>query len=389
MYNRTDMENIEKLISSPNKIPKATPKDTVGSVLENVKSSHDPVFVYDGKNFLGIVSGSQSFFKKRYPTNTKVLSALIKPPKITKNSSIFEVARQMISSKIYTLPVFDKDGNVTGVISARTILDNVASDSKIHKLIKDFIEIEKPITATIHDRVRDVYSLLRKEKTSRIVIVEEGKEKIKGLVTRRDLQQVFIATPKKGRSNKTKNNRSYVIDDKDLKKFDFPIAEFVNIRVVTLPAKANIRSILNVLKTKKVNSVILVDQNFRAKGIVSLRSFLEALSKVEPQKKLPIMLSDKHKIADVRVHKTITSLLQKLEKKVDKISPIKDVKVTLDADKNPKGYVKQYDIHLHVNFKSGKIADTKVKGKELLASIREATNKVSSQIKLNHKKKRR
>ena len=382
------MAGIKELITSASKILTASPDDTVGSVLENVKSSHEPVFVFDGKNFLGLVSVSQSLFKKRYPKDTKISTALINPPLLSPESNIFDAARQMISTKIYTLPVFDGNGKIIGVVSARSLLSSILQSSKIMKVLKDQIKIDKPATATIHSKIRDIYSTLRKEKTSRIVIVDE-KGQIGGIITRRDVQQAFMAPPSKGRSNRTKNNRAFIIDNRDLKKFDFPIAEYIKIKAVTLPFNSDIRAILEEINKKKINSIILADKNNKPKGILSIRSFLDALSKLEPEEKLSVIFSDKHKIVDSKIHDDIVSLLQKIEKKVNKINPIKEIKVTIDASKNPKGIVMQYEVHLHINFKSGKIADTKVVGRNLMIVIREAVEKLNNQIKLSHKEKRR
>ena len=120
-----------------------------------------------------------------------------------------------------------------------------------------------------------------------------------------------------------------------------------------------------------------------------MQSFLDALSKLEPEEKLSVIFADKHKIVDSKIHDDIVSLLQKIEKKVNKINPIKEIKVTIDASKNPKGIVMQYEVHLQINFKSGKIADTKVAGRNLMIVIREAVEKLNNQIKLSHKEKRR
>ncbi len=382
------MDSIENLITSIKKLPTASPNDTVGSVLENVKSSHDPIFVFDGKFFLGIVSGSQSLFKKRYPKDAKAATALINPPRLSKESSIFDVARQMISTRIYTLPVFDSSDKIIGVISARALLSNILSSKNLLEVLQNQINIDKPITATIHSKIRDIYSDLRKEKTSRVIIINENGH-IGGIITRRDIQQAFTAPPSKGRSNRTKNNRSFVVDDRDLKKFDFPIAEYIKIEVVTLPFNSGIKTILETINSKKINSVILSDRNNKPKGIVSIRSFLDALSRIEPEEKLGIIFSDKHKIVDSKIHKEIVELLQRLERKANKINPIGEIKVTLDASKNPKGKVIQYEVHLHINFKSGKIVDTKVVGRNLMIVIREAVEKLNNQIKLNHREKRR
>jgi len=382
------MDNIKSLITSAKKIPAAKPTDTVGSVLENVRSSHDPVFVFDGEIFLGIVSGSQSLFKKRYPKDAKAETAVINPPRLTPESSIFYAARQMISTKIYTLPVFDSNGKIIGVISARSLLSSILSSGKLMKALQNQINIDKPVTSTIHAKVRDIYSTLRREKTSRVVVTNE-KGQIGGIITRRDIQQAFTAPPSKGRSSRTKNNRAFMIDDRDLKKFDFPIAEYVKVKAVTLPFISKTKAILEEINTKNINSIILSDRNNKPKGIVSIRSFIDALSKLEPEEKLSVIFSDKHKIVDSKIHEGIISLLQKLEKKVNKISPIREIKVTLDAAKNPKGMVMQYEVHLHINFKSGKIADTKVVGRNLMMTIREAVEKLNSQIKLNHREKRR
>jgi len=158
-----------KLIKSAEKNPTAKPSDHLSLVLSQVQSSHEPVFIMDNGKLEGIVYASYALFKKRFPLSTKASHAMRKVPKIKQETTLFEVARHMLSMDVYVLPVFGVYGDVLGVIKALDILDYVKEDSKMFKNL----EVDDIITKSAHDRVRDVYKSLKSDKSSRIVLVDE------------------------------------------------------------------------------------------------------------------------------------------------------------------------------------------------------------------------
>src|SRR3989344_2651901 len=152
------MLSLEGLITTAKKIPQVTPSQELGTIFGRISSSHDPIFVYEGDNFIGLISGSYSFFKKRYPRTTKVSSAKINPPKLKRSDSITTAAKHMIATKTYALPIIESE-KITGVITARSILKALVDNPDVLKKVAVNLSQDNVVTVLQHSRVGDVYAL--------------------------------------------------------------------------------------------------------------------------------------------------------------------------------------------------------------------------------------
>src|SRR5438270_340547 len=88
--------------------PLATPDKTVGQALEYTYNSHTPIYVFDNDHYLGVVSTFQTLYHHFHAPHTKkVFSELMHTPEITKESSLIDVFRAMMDTRLYELPVLD------------------------------------------------------------------------------------------------------------------------------------------------------------------------------------------------------------------------------------------------------------------------------------------
>lgn len=365
------MNEIKSFITSIEAIPTVSPSDLLGAVLENVSSSTDPLLVFnDKKEYCGAVSPSYVLFKRRYPTGTKVQSAMIMTPHITSQSSIFEVAEHMLATEIYTLPVFEGIDLLVGVVRGKDLIRGLMHNKELLREAQSMLEIKKPLTATMHMSVGEVYSTLKNEKSSRIVVVNNTGV-LEGIVTRRDIQNAFLA-PGPGRS-------SVNFSQEDVKRFDFPISEFYNTNVVTIGKGATIKEIIECMLAHSVNSVVIVDRVNKPVGIVSVRSLLLALTKVRPAPQIQIELSDRHNIMIDGQKENVMDILSRFVMKESKRVPLLGVEYILEAVKNPKGKIIAYEPSLFIQFANGEKYGTKVSNKNLFAATKEAVKKIASQ----------
>ena len=101
-----------------------SPHDTLSQALSKLNSSHDAVFVVnDDEKLLGVISPYHALFRSNNPPTTKVENCFYSPPKLKESTSISEIARNMVESKVYYLPVFSENGNWLGVVSVRSVLE--------------------------------------------------------------------------------------------------------------------------------------------------------------------------------------------------------------------------------------------------------------------------
>jgi len=374
------MAGIQDLIKSYKKIPTANPNDHLGSVLEAVRSSHDPVFVFDDNALSGVVSASYSLFKRRYPLNTKVKHALRKIPNITEKSDISTVAKRMLSTEIYTLPVFKK-GKIIGVISVNQILRQALSDEKLMEKINGNVDIDKPFVHDRNGKIREIFTKLRKEKTSRVLIVDfEGK--LIGITTRRDIQEGLMPPTRKLRYGKKHGLRfqSESYDEEKIKRLDYPIQEFMKQNVITGNSNSTFKEMVALMLEKKVNSVVIADYNMRPTGVVTIKNILKALSQIELSEKITIKFSDKQKVLDKNDEEKIIDQLERFAEKYEKKNKIRIIEATVNAYHNKKGKITGFEIHLRAHFVNGKGYMTKVEDKKLMNAVNIAIDKIKSQF---------
>ena len=372
--------NIEEYLSPLNDFASCQPEETLASALAMIKSSHDAVFVFDkNKNFLGLIAPYYALFTKRCPHTCKVKTIMIYPPKIIKTTPIFEIADFMVSTRIYNLPVFARNNQIIGVITAKNLMKETLENKNNFRKINQNIEIEKASTAEEESTVGDIYKLLRQKGTTRIVIINK-KGKLISIISRRDIEEALMKPTQRQRfSGKSSNISDYAFNQESITRFDKPISKFYTSNVLTAPKESDLAKTLQKLINSNKNSLVLVDKNNFPSGIISNRIILKAIAKLKTKKEIPIIFrKPTEKATDYEMDK-ILDLLQKFGQKMDKISPVKQIRINFKKSRNPKGGIILFDISLQIEFFSGKIFFAEVKNRKAELAIREAIKRIEKQ----------
>jgi predicted transcriptional regulator len=97
---------------------------TLSFVLPKFTGSSDAAFVFDGENFIGVVSSTQLLNSRSTSTDMKLRSIAKMPPKLSPSFSLSEIAKAMIDSKIHFLPVINND-QFLGIVSINRLLEYI------------------------------------------------------------------------------------------------------------------------------------------------------------------------------------------------------------------------------------------------------------------------
>ncbi len=232
----------------------AAPDDSLASALAQMHSSHDAVFVFDQEKLLGVVSAYHVLYRASRPGSTKVKNCLFSPPKLKPETPIDQIARLMLESKIYFLPVVNDAGNFLGVVSYRRLL-------RLNKNL-DLRAKPKPLV-TIKERVSvaQARSLMKLSGVSRLVVVGDS-GRLSGILTRYDLNGAL------GRPSGEKNQ----LIAREIK-------QFIRKNVVTASRRTPANQLVSLMLDKRIGSVVLIDNQYRPAGLVSVHDCLETLSK--------------------------------------------------------------------------------------------------------------
>ena len=251
-----------------NDIIKVSPDDHLSHVLSKLSTSHDAAFVFnEDDKYLGIVSPYFTIIKSSLPGNTKVIHCLTHTAKVYLHHPLSKVCELFIQSKIHYLPVFDKSEKFLGIISARRIL-SYFKDQPIFKVkVEDIIKKrwQGLITVFDDDTIGRSIQLFRTKKISKLIVIGQDK-KLKGVLSYYDLIKLMI-------SPKYANHRGEGGGDK-INFHNYRVKNFSKNYVLTLSRDKHLIEVINLILTKKIGSVIIVDGERHPLGIITTRDIL-------------------------------------------------------------------------------------------------------------------
>lgn len=380
--NSTKLLTIKKYISPLTSIIRGKADDTLGRVLSHVNSSHEAVFIFDNDNkFLGLISPFKTLYSSNYPYTTKVSSIIFNPPTITGETFVYQVAEYMLATRIYVLPVFNKKGELKGVISIKDILQEVVKDSSLINFISNKVKTHRPVTAPIDASVKEVFHSLKEKGVSRMVLVD-AEERLAGIVTRSDLMQTLIKPTSKMRFPKEGSHAGFysLAGEKTFRK-DKPIGKYLTRLVDSLPKGVSKIEIVTHLISSSHDSVVLIDKQNKPTGFLSMRDILKAISLLRPE--VYISLSIKKPSNSVN-HKELEQARKYLEvfgKKLKKRIKIEKIEVSSEEPKSPEGRTKVFNITVIVTLDGGKSFVVVTKNRKYIDGIQSATKLIEKQYR--------
>ncbi len=371
---------IAPCISSSKNVPICWPEDQLGTALQVLKSSHAAVFIYDHQfKFLGLISPYFCLFLHRFPYESKVRHCLFIPPKINSLIPLYRVTEFMIATKIYTLPVFNNQDQVVGVVTADNVLKFLVEDSNLLKQVAEKIEVSQPVTASINSKVKEVYAKMRDNNISRVILIDnEGK--LAGIVSRRDIQDDFTAKTVRQRFTTKKHPPIHSsFDEEKTKRRDSPIAEFAKVRVLSAKDSFDLKKILTLMINSKIHSIVLVNSDNIPTGFISRRDVIKAISSLKPEDQIPITYKYPTGSLDMLYFLDVFDLIDKFTRKFNKKVSVQKVAINFVQTKDTSGITRVYNTTLHVILKSGKLLIAKSQRRKLKIGVREAIEKIEAQ----------
>lgn len=383
MATSSDITLKQFITSLPDKL-RINVGEQLGAALDHVNSTHGAVFVFDGKTFVGLCSPYQALYKSRLPYSTKVENCIVNPPKLTVNSTIFEVAEAMSTLRIYTLPVFNKDEEVIGVVHVRTLLSKLLKDQAWLTELALRIQPSPAKTTTANALIKDVYEQMRNG-SNRIVIVNET-GRTEGIVTRSDVKHVFLYPSDKQRfSGKNGNPIKYSFDPPEkISWTEETIQPYITPRVIRAPHDTKAEELLDLLLKGKKNSLVLVDDDNIPTGIISTRTVLKAITFLKPEASINVEFtrpSSSVPEEDVeKAYNVIYTFGQKMSERFD----LDMIKVNFEEPKYQTQRTAEFQANIQVIPIRGEKLIATGRQKKFLRSIHDALEQIEKQQEKNN-----
>jgi len=367
-------------ISSLDSVERGDLEKTLGSALSLVDSSHSAIFIFDNKNeFQGLISPYQTVYSGNYPYTTKAVSVIFTPPHITKQTPLYEVAAHMLSTRIYTLPIFTTQGKLDGVIHAKDILQNIIRDPNYLSSISREIHLRKPVTAPINSSVGEAFQKLKENAVSRVILVDK-KGKLEGIISRGDLMKAFIKPTSKNRFAQEGSERGYYsLAGEKKSRANESVRKYFTAMVGSLPDNTPRDKIISSLIESPHNSVLLVDKSNKPTGFLSTRDLLQAIAILKPEESIPLIMKKPSESVTLKEFESAENHLIRFGRKLKKRMEIEKIEVASEEPKNGRGETSAYNTTIMVTPVSGKPFVVTTKQRKYLDGIQEATILIEKQ----------
>jgi len=275
------MPKLTDILKTDN-IIKISPQDTLSSTFAKLGSSHDGAFVFDDNNkYLGMINPYYCLIKSSYPGNAKAERCLFHAPRLKLNMPISKVAQLFVESKIHYLPVFNDQEKFSGIISARHLLTQMQNSNLFRIKISEVLKNKKRPLVTIYedDSISQAVNIFKSTRVSKIIVIGHDM-KLKGILSYYDLVY-YLVEPKKG------SHRG----DREGNRVNFnhmKVKNFAKTYVLTLTENNQLFDALNLILTKNIGSVVIIDQNRHPIGIITTKDLLTSLIQNRHEKKIEV-----------------------------------------------------------------------------------------------------
>ncbi|MEM3126751.1 MAG: CBS domain-containing protein [Candidatus Woesearchaeota archaeon] len=263
--------------------------DNISQFANSLKrDKHKTGLVFDGDDFLGIISFRHLIHARVQPHATKIGNHVAHVPHLRENTDILDVAYFMFHSNARALPVFDND-KVVGIVEATDVVAQTKNYSEIkNKKVGDLSLKSSPIVNE-KDRLGKLLQIFQDEDVDRVPIVDD-KKNLSGIVAFTDIiEKYYLQTVKgdHGSSSKAKmGGISYVGELPDLDALS--VSNFMNkIDLVTATKNDTLGNVVQLMSSNNVSSVIIVEGKTPV-SIITKRDILGEMLKLKEQIKFLI-----------------------------------------------------------------------------------------------------
>lgn len=127
-------------------------------------------------------------------TATTVLTAgqIMQKPVLatTMRASARDVAAQLVRNEFSGMPVAERDGTLTGVVTEADILRVLGEGKALETLTAADIMTEKPATVDLEAPITEVIQILQEHRILRVPVTERGR--LVGIISRSDIIRAVL-----------------------------------------------------------------------------------------------------------------------------------------------------------------------------------------------------
>jgi predicted transcriptional regulator/ribosome-associated translation inhibitor RaiA len=305
------------------KLESVQKEELVSQALTKIKQTGLPVLVYDKKKVLGIIE-ELDIVNKRVSQTTKVKNLAKKIPQIEIDSTIEEIAKKFYSARSKIVLVKENE-EIIGAIDRWGLISLMIEEGVLENKKVEEIMVSPIIGIDEDTKISVANSLMKQKKLRRLVVLKNSK--ISGIISMFDIAQTKVLDMQ----------RKPILTNKKQKPTDLKVKDFMKKNVYVIDKDSELKSAAKRLIEQKTTNLIVIDNQLRPIGIITIRDIIKHFLKNSP--KIPIIISNVQEKSYVDV---IKQELDNFVQKYKKLIKINSIEVRLKKEGH------SYTINAHV-----------------------------------------
>ncbi|MFC1801610.1 CBS domain-containing protein [Nanoarchaeota archaeon] len=253
-------------------------KATVSELLGKLKSKNERnVLIFDGANFLGIVS-KRGLLRSKISKGMKIEKIIRRIGKIEEDADVLEAAYLMFNIDTNILPV-ERKGKIIGVLSIFDLLGQLKQYDEIKKMKLSEVKIEKVKGFKESTRIGKIINEMNTFNTYELPIVDG--DKLVGLITISDIYNKFIVpiAREKGMKTNVANTRGFTPEADDIS--GLPVSSFGTlIDICSKDVDAKVTEAISEMRKRDIMAIV-VKKNGKLAGLVTANNLLRLMASLE------------------------------------------------------------------------------------------------------------
>lgn len=274
--------------------PQLEVEDTISKAFSLFRN-WDSIILLDRGSYTGTIT-KKDLMRTKIQPEAKVGTYLFHPPVVDQEWEMGEVARLMVESGQYLVPVVHKD-KVMGIINGDRILEKAAEGDFGNEPVEKFMTTEL-ISVGPEDTISKAEGIMKEHQISRLPVIVDGK--LIGLVSVNDLIDGIYHPEHRPRGTKSIGDMSKygetVGEKKDYMKM--PVKGIMSEVVETLPPGSPVRDVVKKFKEIGRGDLILAGGDGKL-GIVTRTDLMKPIADYSKPGNFKIQFAgDLHEIPD-------------------------------------------------------------------------------------------
>jgi CBS domain-containing protein/ribosome-associated translation inhibitor RaiA len=213
------------------------------------------------------------------PERTSVSRIMFKPPNISPNTALYDVASALIDNRVRIIPAVDND-SISGVVRQSAILSRMVDCPDLKEFSAGDLMVSNPVTVDLNSSVAVVRSLMLSKGFSHAPVVDQNGD-LKGIITAYDLVGNFF----KPRGRVTVGERK---GEKE-RLLNVSIKGVIDRHPLDVTPRTRITIVVREMVTLNKGYCLVVEKH-KPVGIITPRDIIGLLNQFKPRIQIPLYI---------------------------------------------------------------------------------------------------